>query len=254
MRRLGFFEPKLNGPKFGPYKEKLLPPEIPAALSCFDTLLVPRWGNTRGAVKIPKEWLAQLRELVHSKFGLDVKAAVDRKKRSVITIYAHNTVSKEVNRARRRWLDAEQTSEALKSGFREVRQVADFGKLTLEQQARVFYESDVVVMAHGGQMANAIFSRRGTVVIEVNCVKYSHLGLTNQHGEIRGSIPRAFGVVHIVAQPCDCRGSDRSEADFNFSPQAVRALLDVVDEKRIPPGTLMLHDVPFTNGSVACLK
>jgi capsular polysaccharide biosynthesis protein len=51
----------------------------------------------------------------------------------------------------------------------EFTTVLDFGALTLKEQAQVFNSHDILIMVHGAQMANAIFTKEGTKLIEVGC-------------------------------------------------------------------------------------
>jgi len=111
---------------------------------------------------------------------------------------------------RRAWLDLNSSVAAVADAF-DVRVVDDFAALAVLEQARAFHEADLVVMPHGGQFGNAIFSRAGSVLVELSCTRYTHIG---QDG---GWITRAFGLVHVVARPCDCDRPKSLDSNFRFA-------------------------------------
>eukprot|EP00854_Cymbomonas_tetramitiformis_P000388 gene388-720_t len=144
----------------------------PHTLNCFERLLVPRPGlfgrdpRTRLPLSAFVEFKAHLARAFHLDLSTSTSSDAQLVKRMLV--YAHKTTG------RRAWVDAEETMRHLKPFF-EVEYVTDFSALTVEQQARKFHEAEVVVMVHGGQMANVIFCRPSTVVIEISCTGYSHI-------------------------------------------------------------------------------
>ena len=243
LRRLGLFRDP-----YDPSRELLLPPDVPGTLTCFSNLHVPRWGMARNAARLPDAWMGRFRVKLHAAFGLSPTARADPWSPTArLALYAHDTLSREVGRTRRTWLRMNETAASAATRFAHVATVPDFGRLSIDEQARVFHAADVLAMAHGGQMGNAVFARPGTIVIELNCNSYSHLGLTNAPAGIFGSIPRAFGLVHIVLRPCDCvvgPGEGLDEADFRFSGAALDGVLNALRAEPLQPGTYHAHAVP----------
>jgi hypothetical protein len=152
------------------------------------------------------------------------------KKSKQLLAYAHQTVSVEVKKSRRTWLLMNETIYSLQSiPFSRINIVQDFGVLSLQQQAISFHDADVIIMPHGGQMGNSIFCKRKTIILEVACNGYSHLGLTQSKiPHMKGSIPKALGLIHIVVIPCHCDGGDLSEANFKLDAKSIDELLKIV--------------------------
>ncbi|KAL7468646.1 hypothetical protein ACHAXS_008879 [Conticribra weissflogii] len=61
----------------------------------------------------------------------------------------------------------------------DFRTVYDFGTLSIQQQARLFNDADAIIMVHGAQMANSIFSVEGTMFVELGCRVFEFLGSQN---------------------------------------------------------------------------
>lgn len=110
--------------------------------------------------------------------------------------------------------------------------VRDFAKVSVDDQARMFYEADILVMSHGGQMGNSIFSNANTFVVEVNCGGYSHMGLGNTYitGKCTGnSQPRrcdvetaqptfslGLGFLHVNYRPCGCPSNPNDRDNYRL--------------------------------------
>ena len=184
-------------------------PLFPGTVSCFERVVVPRYAL--GRMSSPTKYfsrhaLALLQARLKESFGL--VAAPARAPR--LLVYAHATLSKEAMVFRRAWLDLNSSVAAVAGAF-DVRVVDDFAALPVLEQARAFHEADLVVMPHGGQFGNAIFARAGSVLVELSCTRYTHIG---QDG---GWITRAFGLVHVVARPCDCDKATSLDSNFRFA-------------------------------------
>jgi len=54
--------------------------------------------------------------------------------------------------------------------------IHDFGNHTVREQALLFNDADAMIMVHGAQMANSIFSVEGTMFVELGCRIPSFLG------------------------------------------------------------------------------
>jgi hypothetical protein len=90
---------------------------------------------------------------------------------------------------RRHWVDIEAAQQHFSEAF-EVRAVQDFGALSMQEQAKEFNQAELLVLVHGGEMANVVFCREGAAVYEISCTGYSHL---------KGSINlEVVGIIHHV--------------------------------------------------------
>ena len=219
--------------RIGLVQDDRLIPIVDGYTSCFRDLITIKWGMARNLPMQP-EMLQGFRDVLLDSFGLD-KASVATG--SNLLLYAHDTKSVEVNQHRRRWLRMREdieSSERLRASY-QLRVVDDFAKLTTEEQARSFYEADVVAMPHGGQFGNALFARKGTRFIEIVCSGYSHLGMTSGGKDLYGSIPKALGFVHVVVVPCTCGSRADVDSDFRFGPKSLSHLIGLSQD--LSPGT-----------------
>mmetsp|Transcript_2236 Transcript_2236/g.4538 ORF Transcript_2236/g.4538 Transcript_2236/m.4538 type:complete len:552 (+) Transcript_2236:3-1658(+) len=82
--------------------------------------------------------------------------------------------------------------------------VYDFGNLNIQQQARLFNEADAIIMVHGAQMANSIFTVEGTMFVELGCRVFEFLGSKNYLNLIGGK----YTMVQL------CWRGETSEKDF----------------------------------------
>lgn len=108
----------------------------------------------------------------------------------------------------------------------------DFSDLTVAQQARKFNEADAVIMAHGQQMANAIFAIDGTYFVEVGCKVDSLIGnpsfMELFDGKYRAvercSDKNAAGKGDNICVVCN----DEETDIFTMNPAAFERLIDDV--------------------------
>ena len=137
---------------------------------------------------------------------------------------------------RRAWLDVDEAHRQLVKQGLEVDIVQDFAKVPVDEQARMFYEADILVMSHGGQMGNTIFSTENTFIVEVNCGGYSHMAagdlyvagkleLENTLSRVIDNLSLGLGFLHVNYRPCGCPPS-RQDSDNYKLP--VSELLDVL--------------------------
>ena len=80
-----------------------------------------------------------------------------------LLLYGHNG-----GRHIRTWNDVTSVADAFGPYYNMLR-VTDFGALSFLAQARLFRDADVLAMAHGAQMANTLFCRPGTAIVELSC-------------------------------------------------------------------------------------
>ncbi|KAH9261128.1 hypothetical protein BASA81_000832 [Batrachochytrium salamandrivorans] len=214
LRQVGLFD-----------KHKLLPYNT-AKIPCFANLIVPKWGIARDTI-IPPYLLVKLQFILHTKFHFPVPA------KNTVLMYAHDTMSVEVNQHRRSWQDMQLAANSMIN----VHVVKDFAAMTVYEQGDAFFQAQIVIMPHGGQFGNAVFSRPGTIMIELGCVSYSHLGMSqaaSSEGGLFGSLPRALGFIHLVVVPCDCDAKEL-DSNFRFGPESLKQLLEVA--KQYHPGS-----------------
>lgn len=186
----------------------MVPHENSTALICFDKLLTPFLALPRvhrySAETMPsKEVFDEFRKVVFDKFELprphngSISQKVAQKK---VLFYAHE------QSARRAWTNMDEllTSARNNSKYKDWKfdSVYDFGSLSIQDQAQLFNTYDVLVMVHGAQMANSIFTIKGTVFIEIGC-----------------SIPTFLGARTYLSlidaqyeQVVDCRSSGANKA------------------------------------------
>lgn len=211
--------------------------EFQNTLSCFEELITPIPGWNHGNDKLTKEQIKWLQINVQDKFGLNHfgKVVEFSKPNYKLLLYPHNTIGEAGKR--RAWLDINETFEKLrKENDFLPKKVSDFAKLTVEEQSSLFYEADILFMSHGGQMANAIFCRENTIVVEITCGGYSQLG--GNHG----AFTEGLGLKHYVYKPCNCETGSQDGSNYFLSPEEIKKIVDFSTslEKREFQGTSYL--------------
>jgi hypothetical protein len=137
-------------------------------LHCFKELIVPRLGyyGRNKEINLKKPVLDQFMSLMLNKFGLEEPAASAKKR---ILFYGHFASKRRV------WVGVNDTMDAFRPHY-DIEHVYDFGKMTVKEQAQTFHNADALAMVHGAQMANTIFCRKGTYILEISCTGYTHVG------------------------------------------------------------------------------
>ena len=146
--------------------------DMPAdTIHCFKNLILPIPGvySRGGGASLPKKSLVAINNKLRQ--GFKLVDPVNQKRKMLM--YAHKSGGDYGHR--REWLNMATTKKAFQAAF-DVRDVFDFGQLTIKEQADAFNEADILVLVHGGEMANAIFCHRGAFVYELSCDGYTHLG------------------------------------------------------------------------------
>lgn len=227
--------------KLGVITDSNLVPLFTGMATCFRTLVVPKWGFSRVTV-FSSDMLRSFRKLLYEKF--DLKPILTNKTKPRLLLYAHQSKSAEVKSNRRTWRKAEDfaVDPKIVNAF-DVHLVHDFSKMTAAEQVREFYEADVVLMPHGGQFGNAFFAKDGTIIIEVSCNGYSHLGLSADERLI-GSTPRALGFLHVALISCACIKPGDVDSDFYFHVDDFFTLYRELSSKNLLPGTYKTNMIP----------
>ena len=211
-----------EGKRLGPLLPFDAAADAPA--QCFRRLVVPRYGlgrvPPRGAVDA-----AALRAL---------HAALLRAARALAPAAGSGAATRVLlygrkDAARRRWTNAAAVAARLRGlglGGVEVVEVEDMSARSVEEQAALFYASDLVIVPHGAAMANAVFARPGTAFVEMSCAGYSHYGLYG--------LPAILGQPFLSYTPPEdrCRavpGAAQGALDHDFHVD-LRALLSALDE------------------------
>jgi capsular polysaccharide biosynthesis protein len=165
-----------------------------------DELYLPSFGAVRGSVRPePLQWL---RPLLQAGLGLDPAGSGGGR------LY----VSRRDARWRRLVNEDEIVPELLRLGF----EVVSLDGRSLAEQAVLFHDAAVIVAPHGAGLANILFSRPGTLLIEL---------LAERAG---GSLLR---VYHTLAAQLGIRylgvkaGSELADGDFRLAPGVLGALL-----------------------------
>lgn len=236
--------------------EENLIPTFNGVLTCFEKLVVPIPGWDHDNQRLDRLALGWVNQKVRQAFELDtlegISSEVLFEKQLRILMYPHNTAGEAGKR--RAWLDATKVYARLASsstssvndapekflfrsteegspGFRRrmntkvfdisTTLVTDFSKVSVEQQAELFYSHDVLIMSHGGQMGNVIFCRSNTLVIEVTCGGYSQI---QQGGDI---FAQSLNLLHVVYKPCGCE-ERRDEANYDLPVEEVFWIMETV--------------------------
>lgn len=181
-------------------RDGALATELEPSVVCFEDLLVPHFSHYRPGYgrqsRLSMDSAVLLRrELTKSFPRRTLKQVRLGKRKGRVALYAH-TSSKY-----RHWLDMEGVKEALLArGGLDVELYPSFGRMTYAEQCRAFYDADVLLMTHGGQMANTVCVRPGARIVEVDCNwinMNSHLGRAKRcvaRGVLRFAFPKRVGV------------------------------------------------------------
>lgn len=160
-----------------------LPPEPDdSTLYCFKTLVVTHLSIQRTLSLNPglltKEVFDKFRDILFDEFHLlrarNVSRTVGEKDHTTtrnatrtILFYAHEPSGRRV------WHGMQDLIEQIKGLPKytniEFESVHDFGKLPIQGQASLFNKADVIIMTHGAQSVNSIFSVDGTLFVELGC-------------------------------------------------------------------------------------
>jgi hypothetical protein len=135
----------------------------PDTLACYDEALVPRLGIHGREGGVPLEgatwrWFRQR-----------IGAASTLPSTTHVLMYAHNSTSRRV------WLNMEEHVTWFRSRGISVQVVSNFAAHSVVSQAHIFKRATHLIMPHGGQWANIIFSARGAHMWELSCTGYSHI-------------------------------------------------------------------------------
>eukprot|EP00927_Polykrikos_kofoidii_P048613 TRINITY_DN42866_c0_g1_i1.p1 TRINITY_DN42866_c0_g1~~TRINITY_DN42866_c0_g1_i1.p1 ORF type:complete len:486 (-),score=49.76 TRINITY_DN42866_c0_g1_i1:99-1556(-) len=163
----------------GLLKTKALLRPRPVGLFCFERLLLPAIALNRNFNNMEfadeetqRRWVLQIRDtlvkrFVRPKLGLEVPSFVrleSPRARRLLT-YGHRNADES------RWLDYETTATGLQQllpGW-TVLTVASAGEISIQRQATLWHEADIVMGPSGAEAVNGIFSRNGSVHIELKC-------------------------------------------------------------------------------------
>ena len=236
--------------RLGAIQDYQLLPVFNSHISCFKNIIIPKWGISR-SVAYPDAMVQEFRRKLQRGFNLEKTNGLEEnpKTKRKLLLYAHDTKSVEVNQHRRIWLDMRKSvaqNESVQDEF-AIQIVDDFAQLSTDDQAKAFFEADVVVMPHGGQFGNAMFARAGTIFLEIVCNGYSHLGLTNGGDGLHGYLPTALEFVHVVVIPCACAKGGDVDSDFRFGPQSMLRLIQLASS--LPFGTHYAHKLGENKGT-----
>jgi len=215
---------------------ELLPQKNGAArLVCFRHLVVPKfmrhrfaheWGSTSSwwpmhyidqASDYPQRVLEKLRaRLFASCFGEKVVPWDSGHRHGP---YNRLLLDDRGGTSRRRWSNGAEAFRWLEKKYRacfsSMQYVsADYARLSPQEQARLFHDADVVIAPHGGALANLIFCRPGTRIIE----------LTDEVGSVGWStFTRRLGMKHFPVRPDSM--TDHYPETFDVPIEMVDALV-----------------------------
>jgi hypothetical protein len=105
--------------------------------------------------------------------------------------------------------------------------IKDFGALSAKEQAAFFNLYDVLIMVHGAQMANSIFTVDGTLIIEIGCAIPDFLGTPTFLSLIGAQYEKVLDCENnqTVCLECD---DDPVMGNFNMSKSSFDAMLESV--------------------------
>jgi len=113
--------------------------------------------------------------------------------------------------------------------------IHDFGNHTVREQALLFNDADAMIMVHGAQMANSIFSVEGTMFVELGCRIPSFLGsqtyLSLIDAKYLGVVACAKGgnrEDNVVCLECEEEKKDYTYSNFTMSQESFDAMLEHV--------------------------
>ena len=171
----------------GAHEVSVLPKKT--TLNCYEKLYIVHLALPRIMVvekSMPsKEVFDEFRQVMFDKFNLprdktfghskyEQQALSSKKPTKKVLFYAHEPSGRRV------WTNMNELLEKFKKRNRykdlDFDTVYDFGVLSIQEQARLFNEYDVMIMVHGAQMANSIFTVEGTLFVEVGCAIPEFMG------------------------------------------------------------------------------
>lgn len=134
--------------------------------ACFTDLIFPKHMNFRYGLATPKHvqhdpmpyanirWIQKsIQKLVTSKPPIGHIVVYDRK-----------------DSQRRIWANAPEFVKVIREELQQdVLHTSIMGTMRLEQQSRLFYDADIIVMPHGAALSNLIFARPSTTIFELYC-------------------------------------------------------------------------------------
>eukprot|EP00924_Labyrinthula_sp_SR-Ha-C_P012691 maker-scaffold_67-snap-gene-0.3-mRNA-1 protein AED:0.01 eAED:0.01 QI:113/1/1/1/0.66/0.5/4/21/579 len=200
--------------KLGLISDKNLIPMHKNTLTCFKELVAPIPGWNHDNSKLPPSDLIYLRDRLITAFSFNLLSEQPKSKVKML-LYPHST-SGEAG-FRRAWLNVAYAQKQLEKKF-DVTLITDFASVAVVKQAKLFFESDILVMSHGGQMGNCIFCRSGTIVVEVTCGGYS---------QMRGPFSEGLGLKHVVYKPCKC-DERKDEGNYELEKEEVEWVIKQV--------------------------
>mmetsp|Transcript_9719 Transcript_9719/g.21624 ORF Transcript_9719/g.21624 Transcript_9719/m.21624 type:complete len:510 (+) Transcript_9719:77-1606(+) len=108
--------------------------------------------------------------------------------------------------------------------------VHDFGAYSAREQAALFNEADAIVMVHGAQMGNSIFSVDGTLFVEIGCRIPTYIGNPLYMALLEGQykiVNRCKGGLNKTI--ClTCVGKDDDYDNFTMTSSAFQSMVDDV--------------------------
>jgi hypothetical protein len=191
-------------------------------LNCFERiftthLALPRMNDFQAHIMPSKQVFYEFRRVIFDKFELprginylqqviqhDGSSTVSRQTAAAtskrLLLYAHEPSGRRVwTNMRQLVANAQRKSRYTTWKFTTVH---DFGVLSLRQQARLFNQHDVLIMVHGAQMANSIFTVDGTVFIEIGCDIPPFLGEETYLSLIGGRYGKVVGCEEDGNEIC----------------------------------------------------
>ena len=230
---------------FGPAKE--IPWEADHnTLYCFKALFYNQGGYQRNLDHegmVTKDVFGEFREILFRKFALQRRrnhhayqkeAAAEGVKASEsentkIIFYDNKLSAKTV------WNEMESliTKARELEKYQDIKFVTvdDFSDLTVAEQAKSFNEADAVIMVHGEQMANAIFSVDRTTFVEVGCKVSSLIGnprfMELMDGNYK-SVEKCTGKKGKDDNVCVACEGEGGDDNFTMTPDAFEKMIDDV--------------------------
>ncbi|KAK3278238.1 hypothetical protein CYMTET_13810 [Cymbomonas tetramitiformis] len=149
-------------------------PEDEHTLECFDHLLVPRFSRYRFAelpqsphsssAPPPNTATEDSLEALKNAVAAEWRLAVPTEKE--VLVYGH------LSTGARKWRNVLEVVDELEQTWKSrirINYIPDLAKLTPREQAQAFYAASGVLTAFGGHLANLVFARRGTPLLEIAC-------------------------------------------------------------------------------------
>ena len=138
------------------------------AMVCLRTMYLPIHGLHRPANSVPL-LPTELRSL-NPELRSFLTRDFDEPKKNIL-FYDHSTTERTNTQQPRAWQNAMEIKHQLETegGYDDIVLVHGFTGIPIETQCEIFYDADVIIAAHGAQMANTVCARSGTLVVEVAC-------------------------------------------------------------------------------------